>query len=149
MAESNESSWEELAGQLDALFAHKVSLGPLKSGDGVILEVENTTGDKQQVLFSTEHVPQVALSLLRGQQIAASSLPQDQLVRMLERSQDYQVKNPVQARSAKIVATPDQPGISLLVHCGTTFIHFRLPDEAAKELRTELDQALEEPESKD
>ena len=144
MPMDNEATWEALAAKLDALFAHKVSLGPLTSGDGVILEVENTTGDRSQILFSTEHLPQIAVSLLRAHQIAAGNLPGDHLLKMLERSQDAQIKHPVAARSVKAVADEDNEKVSLLIHCGTTFLHFTLPYEAALELRYDLNKGLKE-----
>ncbi len=140
MPPSTESSWEQLAEKLQALFAHKVSLGPLSSGDGLLLEVENTTGDRSQILFSTEHLPHIAVSLLRGHQMAASNLPGEQLVGMLERSQKTQMENPVGARSVRVVGSSGSENISLLIHCGTSFLHFTLPADGVRELRDELNR---------
>lgn len=142
MSPSTESTWEQLAEKLQALFAHKVSLGPLSSGDGLVLEVENTTGVRSQILFSTEHLPHIAVSLLRGHQIAASNLPGEQILQMLERSQKTQMENPVAARSAGVVTSPGAENISLLIHCGTSFLHFTLPEDAVRELRDELNKSL-------
>ncbi|MFW5791435.1 MAG: hypothetical protein ACOCVU_02140 [Desulfohalobiaceae bacterium] len=142
MPSSTESTWEQLAEKLQALFAHKVSLGPLSSGDGLVLEVENISGDCSKILFSTEHLPHIAVSLLRGHQIAASNLPGEQLVQMLERSQKTQMENPVAARSAWVVNSPGTENLSLLIHCGTSFLHFTLPEDAVRELRDELNRTL-------
>jgi len=111
-------------------------------GESFAIEAKNPEGESLRLSALTENAPTLAVALLQNFQGQIQRLPGPRLHEILRKQEQIQLHAPLLAQKARAVTARGADEAAILMHLGGTLLQFRLPMEAVRDLRDQLDEIL-------
>lgn len=111
-------------------------------GQSFAIEAKNPEGETLRLAASIENAPNLAVALLQNFQGQLARLQPEFLSGMLRRQEQIQLHCPLLAQAARAVTAQGADETAILMHLGGTILQFRLPMEAVRDLRDQLNEIL-------
>ncbi len=113
-------------------------------GESFAMEAKNPQGESLRLCALTENAPTLAVALLQNFQGQLPRMRPELRENILRKQEQIQLHAPLLAQKARAVTAPGAQEAAILMHLGGTFLQFRLPLTAARDLRDQLTQIVED-----
>jgi len=111
-------------------------------GESFAIEAKNAEGESLRLAASIENAPNLAVALLQNFQGQLAKLTPEFVSQMLRRQEQIQLHCPLLAQDVRAVSAQGSDETAILMHLGGTLLQFRLPMDAVRSLRDQLNDIL-------